>query len=139
MIRRPPRSTRTDTLFPYTTLFRSTVRTGIVAGVEHVIDALALHNPRRLEEARQPLYHLFRPDRGDHVARQFHAAQLPESAPVNINPAVVIAQRRRVDILDHVRLRHPLRDDRAGGMRVAPRAERRTEEHTPELQYQMRT
>src|SRR3546814_13727116 len=26
MIRRPPRSTRTDTLFPYTTLFRSHVR-----------------------------------------------------------------------------------------------------------------
>src|SRR6056297_2157773 len=26
MIRRPPRSTRTDTLFPYTTLFRSTCR-----------------------------------------------------------------------------------------------------------------
>src|SRR3546814_1946224 len=25
MIRRPPRSTRTDTLFPYTTLFRSTI------------------------------------------------------------------------------------------------------------------
>src|SRR3546814_3212454 len=29
MIRRPPRSTRTDTLFPYTTLFRS-VATGVV-------------------------------------------------------------------------------------------------------------
>src|SRR3546814_4186924 len=28
MIRRPPRSTRTDTLFPYTTLFRS-------LGIEH--------------------------------------------------------------------------------------------------------
>src|SRR3546814_8869505 len=27
MIRRPPRSTRTDTLFPYTTLFRSSSRT----------------------------------------------------------------------------------------------------------------
>src|SRR3546814_14079462 len=26
MIRRPPRSTRTDTLFPYTTLFRSSTR-----------------------------------------------------------------------------------------------------------------
>src|SRR3546814_9692463 len=26
MIRRPPRSTRTDTLFPYTTLFRSGIR-----------------------------------------------------------------------------------------------------------------
>src|SRR3546814_19733409 len=31
MIRRPPRSTRTDTLFPYTTLFRSFVRQGIAA------------------------------------------------------------------------------------------------------------
>src|SRR3546814_8532452 len=29
MIRRPPRSTRTDTLFPYTTLFRSRLRSGI--------------------------------------------------------------------------------------------------------------
>src|SRR3546814_18941939 len=32
MIRRPPRSTRTDTVFPYTTLFRSHVR------VEHGAD-----------------------------------------------------------------------------------------------------
>src|SRR3546814_3240589 len=30
MIRRPPRSTRTDTLFPYTTLFRS-IPAGVVA------------------------------------------------------------------------------------------------------------
>src|SRR3546814_3679270 len=29
MIRRPPRSTRTDTLFPYTTLFRSGVRPAV--------------------------------------------------------------------------------------------------------------
>src|SRR3546814_423659 len=29
MIRRPPRSTRTDTLFPYTTLFRSLAKQGI--------------------------------------------------------------------------------------------------------------
>src|SRR3546814_19205791 len=28
MIRRPPRSTRTDTLFPYTTLFRSATASG---------------------------------------------------------------------------------------------------------------
>src|SRR3546814_2132986 len=28
MIRRPPRSTRTDTLFPYTTLFRSSFKNG---------------------------------------------------------------------------------------------------------------
>src|SRR3546814_3129424 len=29
MIRRPPRSTRTDTLFPYTTLFRSSFANGM--------------------------------------------------------------------------------------------------------------
>src|SRR3546814_12283329 len=29
MIRRPPRSTRTDTLFPYTTLFRSIAQTNL--------------------------------------------------------------------------------------------------------------
>src|SRR3546814_20818712 len=29
MIRRPPRSTRTDTLFPYTTLFRSLVASNV--------------------------------------------------------------------------------------------------------------
>src|SRR3546814_2919521 len=38
MIRRPPRSTRTDTLFPYPTLFRSASGTGVagpgVAGQE---------------------------------------------------------------------------------------------------------
>src|SRR3546814_10602743 len=34
MIRRPPRSTRTDTLFPYTTLFRSIIElVGIHGGV----------------------------------------------------------------------------------------------------------
>src|SRR3546814_7119325 len=32
MIRRPPRSTRTDTLFPYTTLFRSAVGVFEAAG-----------------------------------------------------------------------------------------------------------
>src|SRR3546814_4138650 len=33
MIRHPPRSTRTDTLFPYTTLFRSAVAPAVVIGV----------------------------------------------------------------------------------------------------------
>src|SRR3546814_15046119 len=36
MIRRPPRSTRTDTLFPYTTLFRSIGVGGLF--VEDVVD-----------------------------------------------------------------------------------------------------
>src|SRR3546814_3142953 len=49
MIRRPPRSTRTDTLFPYTTLFRSwglTLRRFAAAPLDllEVIDAYALAN-----------------------------------------------------------------------------------------------
>src|SRR3546814_5755203 len=36
MLRRPPRSTRTDTLFPYTTLFRSLLAAGILLAVAFV-------------------------------------------------------------------------------------------------------
>src|SRR3546814_14955635 len=37
MIRRPPRSTRTDTLFPYTTLFRSVHRRGPLMGLADLV------------------------------------------------------------------------------------------------------
>src|SRR3546814_6886208 len=37
MIRRPPRSTRTDTLFPYTTLFRSDRIIGGLVGRGHLL------------------------------------------------------------------------------------------------------
>src|SRR3546814_18332431 len=56
MIRRPPRSTRTDTLFPSTTLFRAAV-----FGEQHVADLLGLdriadhqrHDVRRRSHHRQ--------------------------------------------------------------------------------------
>src|SRR3546814_11457697 len=35
MIRRPPRATRTDTRFPYTTLFRSDFRVAVEESLEH--------------------------------------------------------------------------------------------------------
>src|SRR3546814_4034450 len=38
MIRRPPRSTRTDTLFPYTTLFRSVARKGQPGDPQDALD-----------------------------------------------------------------------------------------------------
>src|SRR3546814_11248547 len=45
MIRRPPRSTRTDTLFPYTTLFRSGRQSGLakeaVANTAQIVAAVA--------------------------------------------------------------------------------------------------
>src|SRR3546814_5610845 len=40
MVRRPPRATRTDTLFPYTTLFRSLVeQAAVLSGARDSIDA----------------------------------------------------------------------------------------------------
>src|SRR3546814_7657257 len=43
MIRRPPRSTRTDTRFPYTTLFRSGAAAPTAAGVMTLVTHAFLH------------------------------------------------------------------------------------------------
>src|SRR3546814_15636672 len=49
MIRRPPRSTRTDTLFPYTTLFRSVGQPADVIGDPGM--------RRRLIDTHRPAHH----------------------------------------------------------------------------------
>src|SRR3546814_2266322 len=65
MIRRPPGSTRTDTLFPYTTLFRS-----------HHPPARRLgRDPRRPDRDRRHLRHEFPPH-----ARTQLAPRLPDGA-----------------------------------------------------------
>src|SRR3546814_8934517 len=61
MIRRPPRSTRTDTLFPYTTLFRSrrvVAEAGVVEVAAHDYDASG--KPVRSEEHTSELQSLMR-------------------------------------------------------------------------------
>src|SRR3546814_19140886 len=48
MLRRPPRSTRTDTLFPYTTLFRSSVKvccSSVPFGITELLMAAPLPYP----------------------------------------------------------------------------------------------
>src|SRR3546814_7986507 len=64
MIRRPPRSTRTDTLFPYTTLFRSQLERGpeidrrqvaMAIGGKIEIGIAAHRQFRLLAQPRQPL------------------------------------------------------------------------------------
>src|SRR3546814_6341793 len=91
MIRRPPRSTRTDTLFPYTTLFRS--------GAVRELDPAAVHHPHRADERAV--------GNGRH-----HPARLRQQHPDSGRPR---------------------RAGRPGG------EERRSEEHTSELQSLMRT
>src|SRR3546814_6368123 len=62
MIRRPPRSTRTDTLFPYTTLFRSPGHGGGGAMSLDQLDALLtfVSEHRRSEEHTSELQSLMR-------------------------------------------------------------------------------
>src|SRR3546814_9476100 len=50
MIRRPPRSTRTDTLFPYTTLFRSPL--GRLGLARHAARADVVTEGRRIADRR---------------------------------------------------------------------------------------
>src|SRR3546814_4802217 len=51
MIRRPPRSTRTDTLFPYTTLFRSVGKVGHRVGIGADEGDLLQGRPPHIEAA----------------------------------------------------------------------------------------
>src|SRR3546814_4961211 len=51
MIRRPPRATRTDTLFPYTTLFRSSVGASMKIGL--LSRNANLYSTTRLKEAAE--------------------------------------------------------------------------------------
>src|SRR3546814_8752394 len=52
MIRRPPRSTRTDTLFPYTTLFRSN---RLIHGAPAFLALLQRHHESLLQALRHAL------------------------------------------------------------------------------------
>src|SRR3546814_13219306 len=54
MIRRPPRSTRTDTLCPYTTLFRSPQSCRAVHDLA-AVGATIIHAARAREQARRAL------------------------------------------------------------------------------------
>src|SRR3546814_10104155 len=65
MIRRPPRSTRTDTLLPYTTLFRSARNTD----VEILHDMFASFDDRAVTEHANAVRD-GRPDTYDHSTRR---------------------------------------------------------------------
>src|SRR3546814_8855574 len=68
MIRRPPRSTRTDTLFPYTTLFRSTKLA--------MEDAIALYEAFRTTGDVAGALMRFETGRREDVEKTQHAADV---------------------------------------------------------------
>src|SRR3546814_3406308 len=93
MIRRPPKSTRTDTLFPYTTLFRA---------------------PRQVREvcaSRQAL----RADRVDEEDGRRRQALLPQVSPSRTNQVSGDFEMTDVVIVDAIRT--PMGRSRGGAFR----------------------
>src|SRR3546814_1264462 len=119
MIRRPPRSTRTDTLFPYTTLFRSGLCRALPGGLWR----------KRARGCAHPL----------------HAGELPRRRPWLRQGAEGQAFRRQLTrrhISAATGASPGHRDERSiihhelGGQERCPSS--RSEEHTSELQSLMR-
>src|SRR3546814_19735027 len=98
MIRRPPRSTRPDTLFPYTTLFRSLVSrnaTGMFYVPKTFLAAAAapliLVSPAFGHNTEQPgRYALSGPRHADF-------ADLVIAAPIIVDPVLVRAARNKAE------------------------------------------
>src|SRR3546814_4158670 len=125
MIRRPPRSTRTDTLFPYTTLFRSFAQPEVLqvhplllslrgSGRRplHVVDAFACRLDFTLPDAV---------GLGQYRAQQNHQFSLAR---------LVVAMLEQ--------LANPGDARQAGQTGIVALAAIRSEEHTSELQSLMR-
>src|SRR3546814_4786898 len=121
MIRRPPRSTRTDTLFPYTTLFRSLIEAGVIK--RRVVDDVALM--QRVFDRRADAADLARLDaEGQHLHGGFFLGSKDLYRWLRELPA---RERQRIGM---TRISHI--NELYGGQ------ETRSEEHTSELQSLMR-
>src|SRR3546814_2173039 len=140
MIRRPPRSTRTDTLFPYTTLFRS--RTLATARHARAQCRDARHADPRGGDRRQGIQQDAdaEPDRAAGADRQFRSAAPPRRERP---PARAVEQRRAraARLLGRLcRIEGGIRNAgdelwrrNAQYFDCAHRNPRRSEEHTSEL------
>src|SRR3546814_4285701 len=150
MSRRPPRSTRTDTLFPDTTLFRSYAALQVV----HLFKAAAFYKGRRLFAA-----YAARAEHRDLRALSFFAQflrktvepgrEFAEAACLRINGALECADRNfigvprvdedRVRVLDQgvPVLRLYINACVGGRIKLASAHGDRSEEHTSELKSLM--
>src|SRR3546814_9913994 len=136
MIRLPPRSTRTDTLFPYTTLFRSLGKAGVdlllLAAEDHLLACLALVQGgrelhRRREAVALEVAGLQVVARGWRLALGQVLEQLLEVLDVLRRDQV--QQRHAFEVLEGLVAEH---------LQVRAVGADRSEEHTSELQSLMR-
>src|SRR3546814_10018353 len=132
MIRRPPRSTRTDTLFPYTTLFRSAIAPGgYLATALHVVDR-ALSITVRLADGRHLRAEVVGKDGASDLALLKIAADLPPlplaPEPALGAPVCAVGNQFGLDLSVTCGVVSALHRAGTG----------RSEEHTSELQSLMR-
>src|SRR3546814_15670162 len=78
MIRRPPRSTRTDTLFPYTTLFRSITHSPQVASYAHY--HMHVYKKAHGEDFQTKVSVLDNNERREEIARMLSGASITNEA-----------------------------------------------------------
>src|SRR3546814_8475978 len=146
MIRRPPRSTRTDTLFPYTTLFRSSRsdnanRPSEYRGSGHRLSS-GISSPNRHGRPRRSL-----PLRVILVASDAHPINVRAPCALRFTsysspPSCLLfpqsrSQRRNLLRLQQLQRRHLRLADRRPS-NLSSCAWQRSEEHTSELQSLMR-
>src|SRR3546814_4685605 len=151
MIRRPPRSTRTDTLFPYTTLFRSGRNAWAQAGCREAkphgqaaIEFRAEVEFHRTQCGEQPTERAGRSFRSPVFQPVSRYLELHDEVPLGIEPGC--AQDRAAPVRTFEHLRQQIADAAQDGGAVGAeprqscryRAPQRSEEHTSELQSLMR-
>src|SRR3546814_8725239 len=137
MIRLPPLSTRTDTLFPYTTLFRSrnAIRSACRVEWKRPKPATGVKPPLR----RAPMSAHRETERTDHrMPPRYRSDLIPDAVSWVLTGRERIACRRR-------RARTKFFTNRSLGINGRPgfanrfRSRDRSEEHTSELKSLMRT
>src|SRR3546814_20670460 len=101
MIRRPPISTRTDTLFPYSTLVRSVALRRILPGDAVLEDVILLPDAIDVDVD------------GAAILRAALDARIAVAAGDELHPRRDVRERQEVAVVLRQLLDHPLRDDRA--------------------------
>src|SRR3546814_8442428 len=132
MIRRPPRSTRTDTLFPYTTLFRSRL---VEQGRGHRPEAMRRHLVGSVTQPPQrPVDRVFAHRAGPRTNRGEYISCQAGNHPQFLEQGQRLPRKRYMMRLTHLHLFGGDDPDGALKIELLPRSE----EHTSELQSLMR-